>query len=264
MDHRTSPLRSKLAPEPGAARSFAIRTGTRRADALDTMARMQGGEPTPKTAADTPRTLREALPVFLGHGSPRVLLLAFAAAVAARVALGGASLRDLVPIVVIAVGWPLLEWAIHVVILHAKPVRIGRFTFDGRVPRKHRAHHRDPWNTELVFIPFHSCVYALPIVVGLCFLLTPDAKLALTALAFFLLLAIHYEAVHFLVHTRVAPRGRYYQALWRNHRLHHFKNEREWFGVTRLEADRLLGTAPAAEGVPTSPTARTLGVAPPS
>jgi hypothetical protein len=230
----------------------------------DTERREAAAEPLPSTAADTPRTLREALPVFLGHGSPRVLLLAFAAAVTARGALGGVSLRDVVPVVVIAALWPLLEWLIHVVILHAKPVRLGRFTLDGRVPRKHRAHHGDPWNAELVFIPFHSFAYALPIVVALCFGLTPDAKLALTSLAFFLLLALHYEAIHFLIHTRVAPRGRTYQALWRNHRLHHFKNEREWFGVTRLEADRLLGTAPAAEGVPTSPTARTLGVAPPS
>ena len=46
----------------------------------------------------------------------------------------------------------------------------------------------------------------------------------------------------------------------RNHRLHHFKNEHYWFGVTMLGADRLLRTAPQAEDVERSPTARTLGV----
>ena len=202
--------------------------------------------------------------MFLAHGSPRVLLLALAATLAARLGWGGASWRDLVPVAVIAVGWPLLEWAIHVFILHAKPRRIGAFTFDGSVPREHRAHHRDPWNDAYVFIPFHSFGYALPIVVGLCFLLTPDGGLALTSLVFFLLLTLHYEVVHFLIHTRVAPHGAYYRRLWRNHRLHHFKNEREWFGVTRLGADRLLRTDPDPERVATSPTARTLGVAPPA
>jgi hypothetical protein len=213
---------------------------------------------------DTPSTLREALPVFVGHASPRLLLCAFAAVAAARVWLGGWSRWDLAPVAVIALLWPLQEWLIHVFILHAKPKEIGRFTFDGRVPRKHRAHHRDPWNYELLFIPFHSFSYALPLLAALCYALTPGPELALTALASYLLLAIHYEAVHFLVHTRVAPRGAYYRGLWRNHRLHHFKNEHHWFGVTRLEADRLLGTAPLAADVPASATARTLGIAPPA
>ncbi len=220
----------------------------------------------PATSApgDTPATLREALPVFLGHASPRVLLAAFAAALAARIALGGWSAWDLAPVAVIAALWPLQEWGIHVWILHAKPVRIGRFRFDGRVPRAHRAHHRDPWNYALLFIPFHSFWYSLPIVAALCFLATPGPELALTALATYLALAIHYEAVHFLIHTRVAPRGAAYRRLWRNHRLHHFKNERHWFGVTRLGADRLLGTAPDPAAVPISATSRTLGIAPPA
>ncbi|MDX2168661.1 MAG: fatty acid hydroxylase family protein, partial [Deltaproteobacteria bacterium] len=50
-----------------------------------------------------------------------------------------------------------------------------------------------------------------------------------------------------------------YQRLWRNHRLHHFKNEHYWFGVTMLSGDRLLRTAPAVKDVETSPTARNLG-----
>jgi hypothetical protein len=215
-----------------------------------------------RTPADTPDSLREAAALFVRHGSPRVLLAALAVAVAARVWLGGWSAWDLVPVAAIAALWPVLEWMIHVFILHAKPVRLGRFTLDGRVARKHRAHHRDPWNNEIQFIPFHSFLYALPLVVALCFLLTPTRELALSALAAFMLLALHYEIVHFLIHTRVDPRGAYYRRLWRNHRLHHFKNEQHWFGVTRLEADRLLRTAPETDAVATSPTARTLGSAP--
>jgi hypothetical protein len=218
-------------------------------------------ESTPRTPGDTPETLRDAAPIFLGHDSPRVLLAALAVAAAARIGLGGWSRWDLVPVAAIAAFWPVLEWLIHVFILHAKPIQLGRFTLDGRVPRKHRAHHRDPWNAELVFIPFHSFSYALPLVVLLCFALTPTTQLALTALAVFLLGALHYEVVHFLIHTRVDPRDAYYRRLWRNHRLHHFKNEHHWYGVTRLEADRLLRTAPEATRVATSPTARSLETA---
>jgi len=56
----------------------------------------------------------------------------------------------------------------------------------------------------------------------------------------------------------VVPRTPYYQRLWRNHRLHHFRNEHFWYGVTRLEGDRLFGTAPEVASVAVSPTARML------
>ncbi len=212
----------------------------------------------PASPADSPGSLREALPIFARHASPRLLTAAVLACGTARVALGGFSLWDLVPVAVIAALWPVQEWLIHVYVLHSKPFRFAGRSFDPRVPRKHRAHHRDPWNYEILFIPVHSFVYSLPILVALCFLLTPSTELALTALTFHLLCALHYEIVHFLVHTRVAPRTRYYKALWRNHRLHHFKNEHYGYGVTRLEADRWLGTAPDWREVATSPTARSL------
>jgi sterol desaturase/sphingolipid hydroxylase (fatty acid hydroxylase superfamily) len=47
--------------------------------------------------------------------------------------------------------------------------------------------------------------------------------------------------------------------VWRNHRLHHYKNEHYWFGVaTPGTADRLLGTFPEQSEVETSPTVRAL------
>ena len=47
--------------------------------------------------------------------------------------------------------------------------------------------------------------------------------------------------------------------MWRNHRLHHYKNEHYWFTVTSSgTADRLFGTYPDAGGVQTSKTVRQL------
>jgi hypothetical protein len=207
----------------------------------------------------SPRTIREALPVFLHHASPRILLVCLAAAAAARVAIGGFSRWDALPLLGIALYWPIQEWLIHVFILHAKPKRIFGRTFDGRVPRKHRAHHAEPWRLELLFIPMHSFAYSIPILLALWWLVTPTVALALTGITAHFALALHYEWVHFLVHTRVQPQSAYYQRLWRNHRRHHFKNEHYWFGVTMLGGDRLLRTGPELASVPTSKTARTLG-----
>jgi hypothetical protein len=202
-------------------------------------------------------------PVFARHASARILCAALAAALAARLWVGGFGARDLVPLAALALLWPLQEWLIHVFVLHWKPRRVLGRTLDFAVPRKHRAHHAEPTALPLVFIPLHSYLYTLPGVAALWWLATPDAALALTGIAGHLALSLHYEWVHFLVHTRWRPRWRPYQVLWRNHRLHHYKNEHYWFGVTRLSADRWLGTQPARDAVPTSATCRTLGVSEP-
>lgn len=210
---------------------------------------------------DVPRTLREAVPVFLRHASPRLLIVAVAVAAAARIAVGRFSPWDLVPLAALVAFWPIQEWLIHVYILHRKPTTWRGRTVDFAVPRKHRAHHRDPWRLDLVFIPFHSFLYSIPIVVALWLALTPTLPLALTGICAHLAGALHYEWVHFLCHTRVVPRLALYRRLVRNHRHHHFKNEHYWFGVTMLAGDRLLGTAPPVDAVPTSPTARDLHAA---
>lgn len=209
-------------------------------------------------ALSSPRTVREALPIFLRHGSPFVLLVALSVALGVRWHLGAWSLWDIVPVVVLLAFWPFQEWLIHVYILHFRPFTLWGKKIDFRVPRKHREHHRQPWNYDILFIPLHSYLYSLPLLVLLWVALMPTAALAWTAVVVHLALALHYEWIHFLIHTRVRPRWRYYQRLWRNHRLHHFKNERYWHGVTRLAGDRFLGTAPAPESVPLSRTCRSL------
>jgi hypothetical protein len=209
--------------------------------------------------ADSPRCLREAVPIFLRHPSPLILLAALGSALGVRVALGDGSAWDLVPLAALFLVWPVQEWLIHVFVLHWEPRSVLGRTLDFRVPRKHRAHHRDPWNLELVFIPVHSYLYTLPLLVLVWFAVAPSPELALTGIAGQLFLTLHYESVHFLVHTRVRPRTRYYESLWRNHRLHHFKNEAYWYGVTRLEGDRWLGTSADPARVPHSATARALG-----
>jgi hypothetical protein len=208
--------------------------------------------------AALPDRLGRVFRLFAAQGSPRILVAALAVAVGARLALGAWSAWDLVVVAAIGALWPLQEWGIHVFILHAEPGR-GIARLDPRTPRLHRAHHLDPWQPDLIFIPRHTFLFTLPLLVGIYGLLLPTWALALTGIATHLALALHYEWVHLLVHTRYRPRTALYRRLWRNHRLHHFKNEKLWFGVTMLGGDRLLRTGPDPGAVATSPTCRTLG-----
>ena len=209
-----------------------------------------------------PTSLGAALHQFVRHPSPLILLAALLAAGSARLALGGWSALDGLPALGLLVYWPFQEWLIHVFLLHARPFHLLGRRFDLAVARKHRAHHADPETPALVFIPLGSYVLSLPLVAVLWWALTPRLELALTGATLHFLLALRYEWLHFLIHTRYRPRTAWFRRLWRNHRLHHFRNERHWYGVSLLGADRVLGTGGEESSVPFSPSCRTLEARP--
>ena len=90
--------------------------------------------------------------------------------------------------------------------------------------------------------------------------MTPTLRTGLTGLVTGYAMLLTYEWTHFLIHSSYQPRSWYYRYIHRAHRLHHYKNEKYWFGVTNPIADYALRTHPAKDAVATSPTARTLGV----
>ena len=73
-------------------------------------------------------------------------------------------------------------------------------------------------------------------------------------------MALLYEWVHFLTHTAYVARSSFYRKIWRNHRLHHFKNEHFWYSFVLPQVDEWMGTGPRVSKVETSSTCRTLGV----
>jgi hypothetical protein len=213
-------------------------------------------------------TLGDCFALFVRQSSPPVLALALVAAGALRVALGHFDWRDLVVIAGLLALTPPVEWLIHVYLLHARPLQVFGRRVDLLAAREHRAHHRRPSVLGGVLIP----AYALPIffaqiAVTVWLVSFPihwifgGDRLAHAATGLLGALAIltTYEWCHFLIHTPYRPRGRYYRSIWRGHRLHHFKNEHYWFGVTSTVADHLLRTAPDQATVPKSGTARSLG-----
>jgi len=180
-------------------------------------------------------------------------------ALTARIVIGDWQWTDaLVPVAMVAV-FPFFEWVVHVVILHWRPRAVGVMRVDPLLARKHREHHADPRRVDLIFIPWRAQLWVQPGSIAIALLAFPRPALGLTFLSFLAVLGLAYEWTHYLVHTDYKPRSAAYRAVWRNHRLHHFKNERYWFTVTSAgTADRVLGTYPDPATVPTSPTAKNL------
>ena len=204
-------------------------------------------------------TLRAAAREFWRHPSPWLLAVALIASVVARILLGDFGFSDAVLPVLMLAGFPFLEWMMHVIVLHWRPRRIGPLVVDPMLARKHREHHINPREIPLIFIPLQSLYGALAstLIIGLW--LIPRTALGLTFMVVTFAIGLVYEWTHYLVHTDYHPKHAVYRAIWRNHRLHHFKNEHYWFGVTSPgTADRVLGTYPDPQTVPTSPTARNL------
>ncbi len=213
-------------------------------------------------------TLGDCWRSFIRRPSPPLLIASVAGALLLRLALWHFDWRDPVVIAGVLAITPPVEWLIHVTLLHARPFRLGGRRIDLLAAREHRAHHESPADLNGVLLPRYAvAIFVVQIALITWLVSFPvhavlgGARLphAATGLLVSLAVLAAYEWSHFLIHTPYRPRRRYYRAIWHGHRLHHYKNERYWFGVTSTVADRVLRTAPDHREVPRSPTARALG-----
>ena len=199
------------------------------------------------------RTLDEALRAFVRHGSPWLLLAMTLAAAVALLVNGQWRWAQLVVVAAVVVAQPFVEWLVHVLVLHARPRQVGPLTLDLYQARKHRAHHADPRDLDILLIPLRGHLAGAAAVAVVCLLL-PDAATLLALVLAVGVGSLGYEWVHFLIHTDYKPRRAAYRRLYVHHRLHHYRNENQWFGVSRRLGDRVLGTCPDKGDVPLSAT----------
>ncbi|GAA5114771.1 sterol desaturase family protein [Haloechinothrix salitolerans] len=196
---------------------------------------------------------------FWRHPSPWFIGTTLVGALIARLFVGDWRLTDAIVPVIMVASFPFIEWIVHVVVLHWKPRTIGKVTFDPLVSRKHREHHADPRDVPLVFIPWQVLAWLLLANTAIALFAFPRLGLGLTFLTTLAAIGLVYEWTHYLIHSDYRPRSRTYRALWRNHRLHHYKNEHYWFTVTTSgTADRVFRTYPRPGDVSTSPTVKAL------
>ena len=213
-------------------------------------------------------TLGGAWRQFLRRESPWVLGAGILVLIVVRVVAGAVTWRDALAVALMLAIYPFGEWAIHVYLLHARPIKVRGRRFETVAARAHRAHHGDPNDLDMVLLYWWQAAFlmlvAVPLTVAIGAVVAtlfagpvPLGALVSGAIAGYCMVFV-YEWTHFLIHTAYRPHSRAYKTIWRNHRLHHFKNEHFWHGITNNVSDRVLGTNPEAREVPKSRTARTL------
>ncbi|WP_329111894.1 sterol desaturase family protein [Streptomyces sp. NBC_01353] len=226
-------------------------------------ARVRADKATQSSPRRTEVTLGSVFRAFWRYPSPWMISGVLVTVLACRVVMWDWRIDDAYAPVILILLFPLLEWLIHVFVLHWRPRKVAGVVLDTLLARKHREHHVDPRQVPLIFIPWKALVWVIVGYNAAALIAFPRLGQALTFMVTVAVAGLVYEWTHYLIHSDYRPRSRAYKAVWRNHRLHHYKNEHYWFTVTTTaSADRLLGTYPDPATVQTSPTAKNLhGVA---
>jgi hypothetical protein len=172
----------------------------------------------------------------------------------------GPAPRDLAWLVL---GWIVFvpqEYFTHVYILHCPLPRSRRLYF--WLYRLHYGHHDFPKRDDLMYMPLWLTIPMMFGNVLLLWLITPDWRAQAAAFCGTVTAYLVFEWAHLLCHVPYVPKSARWRDARRQHLLHHFYDEKQWFAVTPgMEMmDRLMGSHPEREQLARSPSCRLLGL----
>ncbi len=179
-------------------------------------------------------SLWRVLLTWLACPGPIGLLMGLSVAVVLRVAYGGWRPVDGFAVALPIILWPGIEWFAHACTLH-------RPWLGMRLVYNHHIHHQYPQWPETGITPAY-------VVWG--YLCGAEAAWqwgppwALTVAITVLGLLVWYEWVHYLIHTDYKVKNKWFIRRKRRHSLHHYYNDRYWYGVTCTGADCIACTDP--------------------
>ncbi|MBM3914544.1 MAG: fatty acid hydroxylase [Sphingomonadales bacterium] len=132
--------------------------------------------------------------------------------------------------------WTLFEYIAHRFLFHWVP----NTSFATKVVyTMHGNHHHFPRDRQRLFMPPLPSLLFACLLFGIFFLLM--GSYALLFFPGFLLGYLLYASMHYAIHAWNPP-FKWMKPLWRNHHLHHYKNEHHGFGVSSTLWDLVFGT----------------------
>lgn len=132
--------------------------------------------------------------------------------------------------------WTLFEYIMHRFAFHhvAESERAKKITYI-----LHGNHHHFPRDKERLFMPPVPSLILAIVLLSLQYLLL--GKLAFMFFPGFIIGYLMYGTMHYAIHAWNPP-FRWMKPLWRNHHLHHYKDEGKGYGVSTTIWDRIFGT----------------------
>ena len=137
--------------------------------------------------------------------------------------------------------WTFFEYIMHRFIFHfvANSERAKKIIYV-----MHGNHHEYPRDKERLFMPPVPSIILASAIFSLMYLVAFLMNTQQNVFAFFpgfMLGYLIYGSMHYAIHAWNPP-YKWMKPLWRNHHLHHYKNEEQGFGVSTTLWDRLFGT----------------------
>ncbi|WP_313803982.1 sterol desaturase family protein [Flavobacterium sp.] len=132
--------------------------------------------------------------------------------------------------------WTFFEYIAHRYIFHwvSEHVGIQKVAYI-----MHGNHHEYPRDRDRLFMPPVPSIILSTVLFGLHYLLLSDYNWAF--FPGFMLGYLLYASMHYAIHA-FEPPFEFMKPLWRNHQMHHYRNEHLGFGVSNTFWDRLFGT----------------------
>src|SRR5215475_13242032 len=153
-----------------------------------------------------------------------------------HVQLGFGYIRILLTFLSGAFFWTFFEYLMHRFAFHAvaESERAQKFIYV-----MHGNHHHFPRDKERLFMPPVPSLIISSTIFGIMYLLMGGN--AFVFFSGFILGYLMYGTMHYAIHAWNPP-FKWMKALWRNHHLHHYKNEHNGFGVSSTIWDHVFGT----------------------
>jgi sterol desaturase/sphingolipid hydroxylase (fatty acid hydroxylase superfamily) len=132
--------------------------------------------------------------------------------------------------------WSLFEYFAHRFLFHWEPKtdRARKIVYI-----MHGNHHEYPRDRQRLFMPPIPSILIASTLFGLMYL-----AMGLNVFMFFpgfLLGYLMYGSMHYAIHAWNPP-FKWMKPLWKNHHMHHYKNEHQGFGVSSTLWDLVFGT----------------------
>lgn len=132
--------------------------------------------------------------------------------------------------------WTLFEYFAHRFLFHWEPK--GGFA-NKFVYTLHGNHHHYPRDKQRLFMPPLPSILISSFIFGIMYLI--GGNYAFMFFPGFMIGYLMYGSMHYAIHAWNPP-FKWMKPLWRNHHLHHYKNEHKGFGVSSTFWDHIFGT----------------------
>ena len=190
------------------------------------------------TAKDAvPSTMKEAIRTFVlaGDHGPVCVLVVIMAFLTWRAQISSFEFADGLVFLATTVFWSFQEHVLHAKVLHSDREWVGK--------EIHEEHHAKPY--------YHVSIDPAPLLLGwmfiahLAFRMLLPLPLALTATIAYSLSGMFYEWAHYIVHTKVRFRSKFWKRVKENHLRHHVVSDEYWFAFSMPFIDDLFHTNPS-------------------